>query len=298
MDHLQAIRIFARVIETGNFSRAAKSLQLPSSTVSKWIALLEEQLGVRLLERSTRTVSVTTAGAVYYERTRQLLIDLDDIESTLGHDQAKLAGSLRVDCGGSTASTLLLPALPTFRMRYPDIQIRVTVTDRISDLLEGNIDCAIRSTADDPGLVSRLIGKSRWTTCASPAYIARYGMPATPDQISEKQMPVVAYFSSTSGLLHPMEFMQGELNTPLQNLHANVLVNESNAHVAAAVAGLGIIQTVDFNVRSHIDANRLIPVLEDWERPPLNIYVAYLPSRRHNTKVKVFADWASTLLTD
>lgn len=298
MDHLQAIRIFARVIETGNFSRAAKSLHLPSSTVSKWVAMLEAQLGVKLLERSTRNVSVTNAGAAYYERTRQLLIDLDEIESTLGREQDKPSGILRIDCGGSTASTLLIPALPAFCARYPDIQVRLTITDRTSDLLAENIDCAIRSTADDPALVSRLIGVSRWTTCASPAYLKQYGMPATPDEIAHKRMPVVSYLSSTSGLIHPMEFMSGGSITTLDNVHATVLVNESNAHVAAALAGLGIIQTADFMVRSAIHRKELVPLVTDWERPPLKIYIAYLPSRRLNSKVKVFADWASTLLVN
>jgi DNA-binding transcriptional LysR family regulator len=297
MDHLQAIRIFARVVETGNFSRAAASLQLPSSTVSKWVATLETQLGVKLLERSTRTVSVTLAGAAYYDRTRQLLIDLDDIESTLGRIDASPAGVLRVDCNGSTARALLMPALPDFCARYPDIQLRVTVTDRTSDLLAENIDCAIRSTADDPGLISRPIGASRWITCASPAYLAQYGTPSTPRQIADDQMPVVSYFSSTSGLVHPLAFTKGYERLNLEHVHAPVLVNESNAHVAAAVAGLGIIQTAHFIVRPHLDNNELVPVLTDWERPPLSIYVTYLPSRRDSSKVKVFTEWASALLS-
>jgi DNA-binding transcriptional LysR family regulator len=297
MDHLHAIRIFARVVETGNFSRAAKSLQLPSSTVSKWVAVLEARLGVRLLERSTRAVSVTSAGAAYYERTRQLLVDLDDIESTIGGGHASPSGLLRIDCGGSTARALLMPALPGFLARYPDMQLRFTVTDRTSDLLAENIDCAIRSHADDPGLISHLLGESRWTTCASPFFIAKYGMPATPQQIEDARMPVVGYFSSTSGLVHPLEFIKNQESVVLRNLTANVFVNESNAHVAAAVAGVGIIQTADFIVRPHINMNELVPLLADWERPPLKVYAAYLPSRRHSSKVKVLIDWASTLLT-
>jgi DNA-binding transcriptional LysR family regulator len=297
MDHLQAIRIFARVVETGNFSRAAQSLQLPSSTVSKWVAVLETQLRVKLLERSTRTVSVTPAGAAYYERTRQLLIDLDDIESTLGRDEASPGGILRIDCNGSTARALLMPALPDFCARYPDIQLRFTVTDRTSDLLADNIDCAIRSTADDPALVSRLIGTSRWITCASPACIARHGIPATPRDIVDKQFPVISNFSSTSGQVRPLEFLHGRKSSVLQHVHATVIVNESNTHVAAAVAGLGLIQTAHFIVKSLLETNELVPILADWERPPLEIHLAYLPSRRHSNKVKVFADWASTLLS-
>lgn len=121
MDHLQAIRIFARVVETGGFGRAAQSLQMPNATVSKWVKSLEDHLGVKLLERSTRSVNVTTDGTAYYERTRHLLSELDDIEATLGRDRASPRGVLRVDTGGSTASGILIPALPEFCTRYPDL---------------------------------------------------------------------------------------------------------------------------------------------------------------------------------
>ena len=154
MDHLQAIRIFARVVETGGFGRAALSLQMPNATVSKWIKMLEAHLGVKLLERTTRNVSVTTDGAAYYERTRHLLIELDDIEATLGRAQANPRGALRVDTGGSVASGILIPALPLFRERYPDIQVQLSVADRTSNLIAENIDCAIRSTSNDPDLVN------------------------------------------------------------------------------------------------------------------------------------------------
>jgi len=148
MDHLQAIRAFARVVETGGFSRAAQSLQMPNATLSKAIQSLEKHLGVKLLERSTRRVSVTNDGAAYYERTQHLLTELDDVEATLGRAQASPSGRLRVDTGGSTASGLLIPALPDFCARYPDIQLQLGVTDRTVDVIGENIDCAIRSTAD------------------------------------------------------------------------------------------------------------------------------------------------------
>ncbi|KLD73097.1 hypothetical protein Y886_39850, partial [Xanthomonas hyacinthi DSM 19077] len=124
MDHLQAIRAFARVVETGGFSRAAESLQMPNATLSKSIGALEKHLGVKLLERSTRRVSVTNDGAAYYERVLHLLTELDDVEATLGRAQASPRGRLRVDTGGSTASGLLIPALPDFCARYPDIQLQ------------------------------------------------------------------------------------------------------------------------------------------------------------------------------
>lgn len=295
MDHLQAIRIFARVVETGGFGRAAQSLHMPNATVSKWIKALEVHLGVKLLERSTRSVSVTTDGAAYYERTRHLLSELDDIESTLGRDQASPRGALRIDTGGSTASGLLIPALPDFCARYPDIQVHLSVTDRTVDLVADNIDCAIRSSANDPALVTRAIGQLAWTTCASPAYLARYGTPHHPRDIVTNKMPVVGYFAAGSGQVQPLHFRDGDEALVLDGVRNDVLVSESNAHLATALAGLGLIHTVDFMVRPHIDQQQLVAILVDWRPAPLDVYIAYPPSRRYSTKVRVFVDWVSAI---
>ena len=172
MDHLQAIRIFARVVEAGGFRRAALSLDMPNATVSKWIKSLEARLGVQLLERNTRNVSVTNDGAAYYERTRHLLMELDDIEATLGRSQAGPRGTLRVDASGSSVSGIIIPNLPAFCARFPDIQVRLGVTDRTIDLIAENIDCGIRSSADDPALVVRQIAVLAWTTCARNARVS------------------------------------------------------------------------------------------------------------------------------
>jgi DNA-binding transcriptional LysR family regulator len=291
MDHLQAIRIFARVVETGGFSRAAQSLQMPNATVSKWVKSLEDHLGVKLLERSTRSVNVTTDGAAYYERTRHLLSELDDIEATLGRDRASPRGALRVDTGGSTASGILIPALPGFRARYPDIQLQLSVTDRTADLIAENIDCAIRSTADDPALVSHPICKLRWTTCASPAYLAGHGTPLHPRQIVDEGHAVVGYFSASSGLTQALQFARDGERIALDSVRSPVMVSESNAHLATALAGLGIVHTLDFMARPAIERGELVPILTDWRPAPLEIYFAYPPSRRYSTKVRVFADW-------
>lgn len=297
MDHLQAIRIFARVVETGGFSRAAQSLQMPNATVSKWVKSLEDHLGVKLLERSTRSVNVTTEGAAYYERTRHLLSELDDIEATLGRDRASPRGALRVDSGGSTASGILIPALPEFCARYPDIQVQLSVTDRTADLIAENIDCAIRSTANDPALVTQAIGTLRWTTCASPAYLAEHGTPLHPQQIVDDRHAVVSYFSASTGLIQPLQFASagdgdgdGE-PIVLEGVRNPVMVSESNAHLATALAGLGIVHTLDFMVRPAIARGELVPILADYRRPPLEVYLAYPPSRRYSTKLRVFADW-------
>jgi DNA-binding transcriptional LysR family regulator len=251
---------------------------------------------VKLLERNTRRVSVTTDGAAYYERTRQLLSELDDIEATLGREQASPRGVLRVDAGGSTASGILIPALPTFLARYPDIQIQLSVTDRTADLVAENIDCAVRSTADDPDLVTRPIGKLPWATCASPTYLAKYGTPKHPQEIVDNNMPVVGYFSASTGMTQPLTFRRGEETITLGRVRNDILVSESNSHLATALAGLGIVHTLDFMVRPFIEQKRLVPVLARWRPDPLEVYIAYPPSRRYSTKVRVFADWAATLL--
>jgi len=295
MDHLQAIRMFARVVETGSFTQASQSLDVPNATVSKWVRGLETHLGVRLLERTTRSVTVTTDGAAYYERTRHLLSELDDLEATLGRAQGSPRGPLRIDTGGAVASHILLPALPAFRARYPDIQLRLSVTDRTADLVSENIDCGIRNSAADPDLVSRPIGKLGWMTCASPAWLARHGTPRHPRDILARRMPVVGYFSASTGIVQSMRFRRGEQQITLEDMHSDVMVSDSSAQLAAALAGLGLIHTLEFMLRSAVESGALVPVLTRWRREPMEIYAAYPPSRRYSTKVRVFVDWAATL---
>jgi len=294
VDHLQAIRVFARVVETGGFNRAAQSLQMPNATASKLIQSLERHLGVKLLERSTRRVSVTSDGAAYYERTRHLLGELDDIETTLGRAQANPRGRLRVDTGGSTASGIVIPALPDFCARYPDIQVQLGVTDRTVDLVGENIDCAIRSTATDLSLITRQIGALPWTTCASPSYLARYGVPEHPRHIIDGEYPVAGYFSARSGRVQPLHFLDHGERLEIEPRNT-VIVNESNAHLATALAGLGLVHTLDFMVRPCIERGELIAVLETWRPQPQEVFIAYPPSRQLNAKLRVFVDWVTQL---
>jgi DNA-binding transcriptional LysR family regulator len=292
MDHMQAIRAFARVVETGGFARAADSLQMPNATLSKQIQQLERHLGVKLLERTTRRVRVTSDGAAYYERTRHLLAELDELETTLGNAQTRPRGRLRVDTGGSTASGILIPAFPEFQARYPQIQLQLGVTDRTVDLIGENIDCAIRSTAQDPALIARRIGRLPWTTCASPSYLARHGVPTHPRQIVDADYPVAGYFSNSSGILQPIELLVGGEPFPIEPKHS-ILVNESNAHLACALAGLGLVHTLDFMVRPAIERGELIAVLTEYRPKPLDVFVVYPPSRQLSTKVRVFIEWVT-----
>lgn len=294
MDQLQAMRAFSRVVETGGFARAAQSLQMPNATLTKAIQSLEKHLGVKLFERSTRRVSVTLNGTAYYERIQPLLSELDDIDTTLGREQASPRGVLRIETGGSTASGLLIPALPDFCTRYPDIELKIGVTDRTVDVIGENIDGAIRSTATDGALISRKMGTLPWTTCASIAYLERFGVPSHPQQIVDDDFPVAGYFSSHSGVVTPLRFSRG-CETVEFTPSCKVMVNESNAHLAAALAGIGLVHTLDFMVRPAINAGTLLPILEGWRPSPLEVYFSYAPSRQLNTKVRVFADWLAEL---
>lgn len=295
MDHLLAMRVFGRVVETGGFAKAADGLRLPKSTVTKLVQALEAQLGVRLFERTTRRVTVTAAGAAYYERTRHWLAELDDFETTLAGGSSSPVGTLRIDTGGSVAHGLILPALPAFRERYPGIQLQVGVSDRTLDLIGEGIDCAIRSTADDPNLIARHIIDLPWTTCAAPSYIARHGTPRHPGELARDGHEIVGYFSARTGRRHPLRF-----GTPAEEFDAGLIspveVNESNAHTAAAVAGLGIVQTFTFAVAPYIATGQLVPILTEHQPPPLPAYLVYPSERRHNARLRAFIEWITEAL--
>lgn len=296
MDHFQAVRAFARVVETGSFTRAAESLQIPPATLSKAVQALERKLGVRLLERTTRRVNVTADGKAYHQRARQLLDELDELETTLGRGQANPRGRLRVDCGGSVASGILLPALPAFRRQYPDIEVELGVTDRTVDLVEENIDCAIRSSAQDPSLIARRLGALAWTLCATPDYLARRGTPRHPQQIIDDAHDVIGYIGSRANLL-PLRFARNGTQFELEPPSA-VRVNESNAHLAAALTGLGLVQTLDFMARPAVAQGLLVPLLEEWQPAPMTMYAVYPPSKQLNARVRVFLSWVGELFAD
>ena len=171
MDRLQAMEVFTRVVETNSFSKAAELLDLPRGSVSNLIQALEEHVGVRLLNRTTRQVSVTEDGALYYERCVGILSEISDAESSLSNKRQSPAGTIRVDTSGTLAKVLLLPALGDFYRQYPEIDVRLGLADRNIDLIQDGVDCVIRMGAlEESSLVARRIGNSRITTCASPAY--------------------------------------------------------------------------------------------------------------------------------
>ena len=296
MDQLQSMRVFARVVEAGTFTRAAESLELPKGTVTKLVQHLEARLRVKLLNRTTRRVTVTPDGAAYYERTARLLNDLDDIEASMSNAQANPSGRLRVDVGSSMARLVIIPALAGFYQRYPEIQLDLGVSDRPVDLIGDNVDCVIRGgELSEQSLVARRVGNMALVTVASPDYLKRRGTPVHPDEIEDSHT-TVNYFSARTGRLYPHIFSRDGETIELAGRY-QVSVNESNAHIASVVAGLGISQAVAFAAAPHLASGELVQLLPDWTRPPLPLHVVYPPNRHLSAKVRAFVEWTAELFS-
>ncbi|HVR54346.1 MAG TPA: LysR family transcriptional regulator [Pseudorhodoferax sp.] len=294
MDQIQAMRTFTRVVEAGSFTKAAESLDLPKGTVTKQIQALETRLRVKLLNRTTRRVTVTPDGAAYYERTLRLLSDLDDIEASMSNAQARPRGRLRVDIGASVARLLVIPTLQDFFTRYPDIQLDLGVSDRPVDLIADNVDCVIRGgEPTEQSLVARRIGNIDFVTVAAPAYLARHGTPAHPTELDQSHT-MVSFFSSRTGRQYS-HYFEREGETHEIPGRYQLAVNESNALSEAALAGLGIAALTRFDVKPHIESGALVQILPDWKRRTLPFYVVYPPNRHLSAKVRAFVDWAAEL---
>lgn len=295
MDRIQAMQVFARVVETGSFTRAAESFDLPKGSVTKLVQQLEERLKVRLLNRTTRRVTVTADGAAYYERTSRLLNDLADIEASMSNAQANPSGRLRVDVGTSVARLIVIPALPEFFRRYPDIQLDLGVSDRPVDLIGDNVDCVIRGgELMEQSLVARRVGNMRLVTVASPEYLRRSGMPATPQDLENGEHTTVNYFSTRTGRPYPHVFERDGQSMEIWGRY-RLSINEANAHTAAVLAGIGVSQVALFGAAPHLERGELVPVLADWDRPPIPLHVVYPPNRHLSAKVRAFVEWAVEL---
>lgn len=290
MDQLLAMRAFARVVEAGNFSRAADSLEIPTATMSKLVRDLEAHLGVRLLQRTTRRVTVTPEGRDYYAKSMRILNDLEDVDSSFSAGRGMPRGRLRIDVGSSTASDVLIPLLPEFMSAYPEIRIDVGVSDRSVDLISDNVDCVIRGgMLDSSSLVARGIGDAPLITAASPGYLKLYGTPSHPDELMNGHH-LVGYIWTSTGRAASFKFLKDGDYSEIKTDH-RIGINDSNAHLAAAIAGLGIVQTFSYAARSELARGGLVEILRDWRPKPYPFHIIY-PQNRHVThRLRVFLDW-------
>ncbi|NRF82964.1 LysR family transcriptional regulator [Burkholderia gladioli] len=296
MDQLLALRVFVRIAESGGFGKAADTLDVPRATVSKLIQELETHLRVKLFQRSTRKVVVTEEGQSYYPNAVKLLADLDEMDGRFADVHGKPRGRVRVDIGSSFANLILLPRLPEFRRRFPDIQLDVGVSDRHADLIGEGVDCVIRGgELSDASLVARRIASLEWGTYASAAYLAERGTPGHPDDLREGH-ELSGYFSSLTGRPFPMLFERGGERLTVEPKGARaVCVNESTAHLTSLVSGLGIGQTFAFMAQPAVARGELVRILPKWTRPVQPVHVVFAQARYNSARLRVFVDWVVEL---
>ncbi len=289
MDRFDSMRVFVRVAERRSFTRAAEDLGLPASTVTDGVKHLEKRLNVRLLQRTTRHVSLTLDGEAYYQRCLAILADVDEADSAF--TEAKPRGLLRVDVHGTQARHFILPALPQFFSEYPDVELFLSEGDRYVDLVREGIDCVLRTgNPSESELVGRRVALLREVTVASPGYLARFGTPDSWDALHGHRM--VGFRSSATGGVLPLEFMvRGEAKTVM--LPMTLSVTGGDTYKAAALEGLGLIQVPRYSVESDISHGRLIEVLPATPPSPTPVHVFYARSRQLSLRVRVFIDWAT-----
>ncbi|ATE62819.1 LysR family transcriptional regulator [Thauera sinica] len=294
MDRLQAMQLFTRIVELGSFSRAAEQLSLPRASATQIIKQLEAHLGVRLLQRTTRHVSPTLDGSAYYQRCVAILADIDETEASFSQAARHPQGRLKIDLPASLGRIVVIPALPAFCERYPQITLDIGVGDRYIDLVRESVDCVVRlGELRDSSLVARRLAALRQVTCASRAYVERFGVPATLADLDAHR--AVDYVSASTGRSSPLEFITGG-RTETRTIPSIIAVNNGDAYLAACEAGLGMVQIPRYRAGRQIADGTLIEFLPDSPPPNLPLSVLYPHHRHLSPRVRVFVDWLAELL--
>jgi len=296
MDRIQAMQIFMRIAEAGSFVRAAETLSLPSSTVTSTIKNLEKYLQVRLLNRTTRRVSLTPEGLQYLAQCREILSLIEHSESSLSDSISRTRGRLRVDMPGGIAHFIVMPNLKNFYRLYPDIYLMIGVSDRQVDLVQEGVDCVIRTgELTDSTLVARPLGRFRWVTCASPDYLREFGVPETPETLSQHR--AIHYFSGSGRRTNELRFTQGAetLSVPVEG---NAAVNETGLYIRLCLEGFGLAQLAENVISKDLQQGKLVEVLADWQPPSVPVTMLYPHQRFLSPAVRAFADWVSGLFNE
>ena len=292
MDRLLGMEVFIKVVDSGSFARASERLQMAKATVTTVIQNLENHLGTRLLNRTTRRLSLTDDGAAYYERAVRILSDVEETEAALAKSRAKPRGKLRVDMPVSLGQHYVVPALARFAAQYPELTVQAMLNDQITDLVEEGVDAVIRiGQLTDSTLVAKKLYESRAIVVASPEFIARFGEPKTPADL--KDFNCLGLIQGSSGRLRPWTLQKGN-EAYVYEPNGNFSTNNVDALVEAAIGGSGVIYLLDHILNRSLSAGLLQPLLPQWSitRP---ISVAYPPTRHLSAKVRVFVDFLQGL---
>ena len=296
MDRLETMRLYARIVELGSFTAAANDLDLPRATVTNAIKALEARLGAQLLQRTTRSQRVTRDGQAYYAHCVRLLADLDEVEADFRDAALKPQGRLRIDVPATLARQLVIPALPEFCARFPQVELEIGTSDRFVDLLREGVDCVLRvGELPDSGLVGRRVATLAQVTAASADYLRRHGKP---DALADLQHGHVAvnWASPTTRRLEPsLEFVVNRRRREV-SLPARITVSGADAYLACCEAGLGIAQFPRYRIAGLLAAGKLREILPSLPPPSLPVHVLYAPQRQLPARLRVFVDWLVELM--
>ncbi|WP_374077119.1 LysR family transcriptional regulator [Bdellovibrio bacteriovorus] len=294
MDRLESMQIFVQVADLASFTKAAESLSLPKATISTSIQQLETLLGARLLHRTTRKVQMTQDGLNFYERCKDLLADVEDVESMFRASSENVTGRIRVDMGVGVARNLVLPRLPEFLKKYPGVEIEFSCSDRKVDLIREGFDCVVRvGSLGDSGLIARHLGKLTLVNCASPSYIEDHGKPKKLEDLKDHYL--IHYVSTLGTKPDGFEYFDGEKYRSIK-MNASITVNNTDAYTSACLAGLGIIQVPYVGAKTLLKDGRLIEILPKFKADPMPVSLVY-PHRRNLAKrVQLFMDWVEGLM--
>lgn len=295
-DRLEAMRAFCRIVEVGSFSRAAQSLNVAKTTVSGQVQALENLLGIKLLHRTTRKVSATAEGAVYYRRARAVLEDVNELEASVSHSRNAIRGHIKIEMPSPVGSLLIAPALPDFAAKFPHIHLEISCDERIVDLVEEGVDCAIRvGQVSDQNLVCRPVGLMRYCLCAAPSYLAAAPALGTPSDIAGHTL--LGFKFPSTQRRHTPTLTRAQEHFTLDQ-PPSVYFNNGGVATAAAVAGLGVAFMPRAEADAHLRAGRLIEVLSEWRMESMPISLVYPPTRGLSARLRAFADWTTSLIAD
>lgn len=290
LDRIEQLRIFSCVARLNSFTAAAQQLNLPRSTVTFAVQQLESFYSVRLLQRTTRRVTLTQDGLNLLPLCQNLLTDFDYLEQQAQQSTRLYRGVIRVDMPNRIAHHLVIPTLPDFYRQYPDIHIQLHSSDQFSDLLEQSIDCAVRvGRLQDSSLIARQLGNLSMVNCASPAYLQSMGVPTSLEDLNRHHM---VNYAGAVGEQQAM-FKYGQQHVMLDS---KISVNNTEAYVAAAKAGLGIIQVPHFDVMDELALGSLKAVLAQHTAPAMPIHILYQNREYLPARLSVFIDWLKQVL--
>lgn len=290
------MKVFVTVAEMESFTRAAESLGQPKGTISRQIQALEDHVGARLLHRTTRRVQLTQDGLVYYERCRDVLATLEEMDALFQSEPATLSGRLRVDMPVALATDIVIPKLPQFLQHYPGLELELSSSDRQMDVIREGFDCVVRiGQLQDSGLMSRTLGHLPMMNCASPDYLMRFGMPLRLEDLSQHAM---VHYSQQLGSAHGgFEFFDGQRSHFVPTGGA-LTVNSTPAYRHACLAGLGIIQVPRHGVQTLLESQQLVEVLPHFCARPMPLSLLWPHRRNLAQRVRVFMEWLTQAMKD